>query len=147
MTTVLIGGSRTVSRLNPQLRQRLDYIIKCGARIVIGDSNGAERAVQQYLAAQGYRQVAVYCVRECLNNLGNWPAQAVGMPKERALLADARCGVMLWDGKSQDTLRILRELLSVGKRALVYFAPSKTFYNLATEEDLDEFLGSKAGSA
>jgi hypothetical protein len=36
---------------------------------------------------------------------------------------DAQCGVMLWDGKSKGTLNNIQELLSAGKKTLVYFAP------------------------
>jgi len=140
MTTVFISGSKTVSRLNPPLRQRLDYIVKCGAKIIIGDSNGADKAVQQYLAAQGYQQVVVYHAAECLNNLGNWSTRKVDSFKEQALIADAKCGVILWDGKSRDTLHTLRELLAARKKTLLYFAPSKTFHNLDTAQDLADFF-------
>ena len=140
MTTVFIGGSRTVSRLNPVLRQRLDHVVKCRARMIIGDSNGADKAVQQFLAAQAYPHVTVYCAGACFNNLGNWPTRAVGMPKERALIADARCGLILWDGKSPETPGIVRQLLSVHKKVLLYYAPAKTFHNFSIEPDLDRFL-------
>jgi len=140
MTTVLIGGSRAVSRLNPQLRHRLDHMMQCQARFVIGDSSGAERAVQQYLHSKDYRDVTVYCVRECLNNLGAWPVKPTGMPKERALVSDSKCGLILWDGKSRETLDLVRQLLAVRKRTLLYFAPAKTFHQFATASALDEFL-------
>jgi len=144
MTTVYIGGSRTVSRLNPPLRQRLEHMVKCGARFLIGDANGADKAVQQFLASLEYRNVEVYCAQECLNNLGGWPSRQVGLPKERGLIADARCAVMLWDGKSPDTLHTLRELLAAHKQTLLYFSPTKSFHNLASESELDEFLAQRA---
>jgi hypothetical protein len=113
---------------------------QCGASILIGDSSGAEKAVQQFFAARNYARVVVYCVRECLNNLGNWPVRQVGMPKERALIADAKCGLFLWDGKSRETIDNVRRLLAARKKVLIYFAPGKTFHNLATEAELDVFL-------
>ena len=47
MTSVFIGGSRAVSRLNDTIREQLDNLIARGRQILIGDANGADRAVQQ----------------------------------------------------------------------------------------------------
>lgn len=44
-----------------------------GFTIVIGDANGADRAVQRYLAEMSYRNVIVHCMAEnCRNNVANW---------------------------------------------------------------------------
>jgi hypothetical protein len=78
MKKVFIGGSRRISRLNAEVRQRLDNIIAKRFPIVIGDANGADRAVQQYLLSKGYADVEVFCVGGyCRNNLGNWPSRKV----------------------------------------------------------------------
>jgi hypothetical protein len=43
MTKVFIGGSRGVSQLNAEVRQRLDTILSKGFPIVIGDANGGRQ--------------------------------------------------------------------------------------------------------
>ena len=57
MTKVFIGGSRRASRINTQLRKRLDNIIERGFPILIGDANGADKVIQQYLHIRHYQNV------------------------------------------------------------------------------------------
>jgi hypothetical protein len=80
MTSVFIGGSRAVSRLNDIIRDKLDDLISRQSMIFVGDANGADKAVQQHLANRGYGRVTVYCMEQCRNNLGNWPAKHAAKP-------------------------------------------------------------------
>ena len=73
MTTIFIGGSRAVSRLNALVRDRLDDFIRRQCMILIGDANGADKAVQRHLAGRGYQHVTVYCMEHCRNNLAIGP--------------------------------------------------------------------------
>lgn len=148
---VFIGGSRAVSKLNAVIRARLDDFIKRGCTILIGDANGADKAVQQYFAESHYPNVVVFCMEECRNNIGNWPTRSIEPPSERrdftyyaakdiVMSKEAQCGVMLWDAKSKGTLQNMLNLIGAGKRTLVYFAPTKEFHVLATEQDLQALL-------
>ncbi len=151
MTSVFIGGSRAVSQLNSVVRAKLDDLIGRGCTILVGDANGADKAVQGHLADRGYRKVVVYCMDDCRNNLASWPTKQVSKlgarkdfsyyaAKDRAMAVDTNCGVMLWDGKSKGTLNDIQNLISMGKKTLVYFAPEKTFHKLLSEQDLRELL-------
>ena len=151
MTKVFIGGSRAISRLNSAIREKLDDLISRQCAILIGDANGADKAVQEHLASRQYQHVTVYCMNRCRNNVGNWPTRHVEPPgsrqdfayyaaKDLAMAQDANCGVMLWDGRSKGTLNNVQQLLSQGKKALVYLAPEKTFHKLSTALDFEEFL-------
>src|SRR5579859_6121144 len=113
---VFIGGSRAVSKLNAVIRSRVDDLIKRGCTIFIGDANGADRAVQQYLAEHHYTNVVVFCMKECRNNIGSWPTRNIEPPTDRkdfsyyaakdiVMSKEAQCGVMLWDAKSKGTLQ------------------------------------------
>jgi len=148
---VFIGGSRAVSKLNPVIRERLDDLIRRGCSILIGDANGADKAVQQYLADRHYPNVEVFCMEECRNNVGHWPTRSIEPPngskgfsyyaaKDSAMAQEAGCGVMFWDGKSKGTLQNMLKLVGAGKRTLVYFAPSRDFHVLTSEPDLQELL-------
>ena len=77
MTSVFIGGSRAVARLNTTILSKLDDLIDRECLIVVGDANGADKAVQQYFAYRGYKHVLVYCMDACRNNIGHWPTRNV----------------------------------------------------------------------
>jgi hypothetical protein len=151
MTKVFIGGSRAISRLNSAIREKLDDLISRQCAILIGDANGADKAVQEHFARQQYPHLTVYCMKHCRNNVGSWPTRHVEAPgnrkdfsyyaaKDLAMAQDAKCGVMLWDGRSKGTLNNVQQLLSQRKKALVYLAPEKAFYKLNTTLDLEELL-------
>lgn len=148
---VFIGGSRAVSKLNTVIRARLDDFIKRGCTILIGDANGADKAVQTYFAKKAYSNVMVFCMEECRNNVGAWPTRRIQPPlgskgftyyaaKDFAMSKEAQCGVMLWDGKSKGTLQNMLNLIGAGKRTLVYFAPTKNFHVLTNDHDLQGLL-------
>ena len=50
MTKVFIAGSRQLSRLNADVKRRIETMIEKGFTILVGDANGADKAVQRYLA-------------------------------------------------------------------------------------------------
>ena len=77
---VFIGGSIGISKLNAAIRARLDDFMKRGNAILIGDANGADKAVQTYLATRDYRNVTVFCMEECRNNIGAWPTRSIEAP-------------------------------------------------------------------
>jgi hypothetical protein len=52
-----IGGSRAVYRLNAPIRDRVDDLLQRGCTILLGDANGADKAVQRYLAGRQYTRV------------------------------------------------------------------------------------------
>jgi hypothetical protein len=152
MTIVFIGGSRRITKLSPSAAGRLDNIIRKGFRILIGDADGADTLVQEYLAGRDYQNVVVYCVNgHCRNNAGQWDTRTVApdsrvkdfnyyVAKDIQMAADASHGFMLWDAKSNGTLNNMINLLSKDKKVLVYFSPEKTFYTLVSFAGLCDLL-------
>ncbi len=152
MTTVFIGGSRRLTRLNDTIRARIDNIMRQHFTILIGDANGADKAVQSYLAAKGYQEVIVYCMAgRCRNNIGDWPIKQVSVKrhkkdfayyasKDKEMAQAASYGFMLWDGRSKGTLNNILNLLRQQKKVVVYFAPDKSCYTLRAFEDLTGLL-------
>ncbi|MGA8532586.1 MAG: hypothetical protein WB615_00595 [Candidatus Tumulicola sp.] len=152
MTKVFLGGSRYVSRLNDDVRARVDVVIEKGLPVVIGDANGADKALQAYLNTRGYRNVQVFCSNgRCRNNLGGWEIRAVPTEtreasvefysaKDLAMAQEASVGLMVWDGKSVGTLCNVFRLLSQKKKAAVYSVPEKAFRELKTVMDWNEFI-------
>lgn len=152
MTNVFIAGSRRLSRLNADVKRRIDTMIAKGFAILVGDANGADKAVQRYLTEKGYRNVVVHCMAgNCRNNLGEWPAHEIAAPqgargfayyatKDQAMVDDAAYGLMLWDGESKGTLNSVINMIRQEKPVVVYLAPQKTFLNLRTTDDVAELL-------
>ncbi len=121
MNTIFVGGSRRVSRLSAQARERLKNVTNSGAHIIVGDANGADKAVQKFLHDASYGNVTVFCSGNvCRNNIGEWHTHHVNAPKDlkgfdfyaakdREMAREADFGLMIWDGISLGTLlNILR---------------------------------------
>ena len=152
MTTVFLSGSRDISHLNDDIRQRLQSIINQGFSVVIGDANGMDKAVQQYFFDNAYKDVTVYCSgNRCRNNIGQWMTRKIAVSpkltgrefytqKDKAMAADADYGFVLWDGKSQGSITNVLELVKDNKKALVYHSPQKTFYKISDVNDASELI-------
>ena len=152
MKKVFIGGSRRLSRLNPKVRQRLDQIIEGRLEVLVGDANGADKAVQRYFKDCGYSKVRVFCMSgRCRNNLGNWPSEKITAPegvtgrsfyevKDHVMTDRSSVGFMLWDGKSTGTWTNMLRLLSQHKPVTVYYSKSRKSFDLKNAQDLDDFL-------
>lgn len=150
--TVFLAGSRQITRLPAEVKSRIDTMVDKGFQILVGDANGADKAIQQYLAEKAYQHVLVHCMKaHCRNNLGSWPTRELGAPsgargfayysiKDRAMADAAEYGLMLWDGKSKGTVNNLVSLSRRHKPVVVYVAPTKTFLTVRTVEDLGEVL-------
>jgi hypothetical protein len=148
VTSVFIGGSRAISKLNDVIREQLDNLITKRCGILIGDANGADKSVQKYFAEKRYPNVTVFCMERCRNNIGGWQTRPITAPskakgfeyyaaKDAAMAQEAKCGLMLWDGESRGTLNNVLNLLGHSKTVLVYLGPRKSFYKLSNEGDLD----------
>lgn len=149
---VFVAGSRQISRLPAEVRSRLDTMIEKRFQILVGDANGADKAVQRYLADKSYPNVLVHCMKDhCRNNLGKWPTREVAAPrgakgfdyyslKDRAMVETAEYGLMLWDGKSKGTVNNVVNLSRDHKPVVVYVAPTKQFRTIKTADDLRDLL-------
>ena len=148
MTKVFIAGSRQITRLPAEVKIRVDTMIDKGFHILVGDANGADKAVQTYLAEKAYPHVLVHCMeRNCRNNVGHWPTHEVAAPKgargfdfysakDRVMADAAEYGLMLWDGKSKGTINNVVNLSRESKPVVVYIAPKKQFLTVKTFDDL-----------
>jgi hypothetical protein len=152
MTMVFIAGSRQITRLPAEVKVRVDTMIDRGFQILVGDANGADKAVQEYLAGKQYANVLVHCMeRHCRNNVGHWPTVEVSAPKgtrgfdfysvkDRPMADAAEYGLMLWDGKSKGTINNVVNLSRLGKTVVVYVAPIGRFRTIKAFDDLQGLL-------
>lgn len=151
-TTVFLSGSRKISRLNDMIRRRIERMLNQGFHIVVGDANGADKAIQNYLAEAKYGKVKVFCAgRICRNNIGEWDVKNINVnpklkgrnfytQKDKAMAFEADYGFVLWDGKSAGSVNNIVELLIRQKLAVVYFAPKKEFHTMKRLDDVYTLL-------
>jgi hypothetical protein len=151
MTKIFIGGSRKISRLNTDVDRRLDRICESKLRVVIGDANGADKAVQSYLKNKNYDFVEVFCAgKVCRNNVGHWSTRMISADnlkgfdfyaaKDRVMAEEATYGLMIWDGESIGTLMNVVRLIRGRKPVAIFVRPAKKFVDLHTAEEFRYFL-------
>ena len=152
MSTVFIGGSRHISRLSAEAKERLDNIVGSGLKVVVGDAAGADKAVQRYLLDASYPHVVVFCSGDRpRNNLGLWETYEVATPKhvkgfqffaakDREMAKKADFGLMIWDGKSPGTALNVLRLVRAGKKTVLLNVPDKQTITFKTSHDWSAFL-------
>jgi len=152
MNTVFIGGSRHLSRLSPEVKGRLHNITTSGARVVVGDANGADKAVQKFLHDASYKNVIVFCSGDnCRNNLGQWETRHIRTSKhakgfdfyaakDREMAREADFGLMIWDGKSAGTVLNILRLIRANKKAVLINVPDKQTTTFKASDDWTRFI-------
>jgi len=121
--------------------------------ILIGDANGVDKAVQEYLDKKHYRQVRVFCMEgKPRNNVGQWETESVEAndktrkdfayfsAKDRAMAREANYGLMLWDGESRGTFENVVDLIRQEKPVVVYVSENNHFFTLRDSQTLREML-------
>jgi virulence-associated protein VagC len=132
----------------------LSNIVANRIDVVIGDANGADKAMQSYFAEQKYDLVTVYCAGSvCRNNVGSWEVESINVPsnvrgrefytaKDLEMARRADYGLILWDGSSSGSIANANELLRDGKSVRLYHSKRDEFYTLKALADLENVIGS-----
>ncbi len=148
MTKVFVSGSMKIRRLDRKVVCRLDRILDQEFWVLVGDAKGVDSSVQDYLKSRGAESVYVYCTGGApRNNIGEWEAVGVESKsppgtrqyytaKDVRMATDCDYGFMIWDCRSTGTLSNAIELLTQGKKALVYVNKAKEFLTLSKPGDL-----------
>lgn len=159
MATVFIAGSITIKQLDFLVQERIMNIIHMGHEVIVGDANGVDTAIQNFLLNEAYEHVTVFCTGASpRNNVGNWKVQAVTTyhkpgsrafftAKDMALAEAADTGFMIWDTKSTGTLSNIVELLSRKKYSWVFVNRDKEFHAVKKADDLETLLVCMSQSA
>lgn len=152
MTTVFIAGSITIKHLDLKVQERIMNIVHQNFDVVVGDADGVDTSIQQFLLETNYSRVTVFCTGEKpRNNVGKWNVRTVTTyhkpgsrafftAKDLALAEEADTGLMIWDTKSTGTLSNVIELLSRKKNSWVFINKSKSFIAIKKALDLEAML-------
>ncbi|NJL08474.1 MAG: putative addiction module antidote protein [Methylacidiphilales bacterium] len=152
MNTIFMGGSRHVSRLPAEVKARIDNVVASGHQVIVGDANGADKAVQKHLFDRRYPNVTIFCSGDApRNNVGAWRTRPVAVPKsvrgfqfhaakDREMAQEADFGLMIWDGRSPGTVLNVLRLALAGKIAVLFDVPGRDVVNIKTADQLRLFL-------
>ncbi|WP_322054736.1 hypothetical protein [Paraburkholderia bannensis] len=153
MTKVFIAGSIKIKNLDLKVKDRIDTIVKSNFDVIVGDADGADTSIQQYLQACSAARTVVYCSGSFpRNNVGRWPVHSVdteAAPGTRAFFTakdlemakSADFGLMIWDTQSTGTLSNVIELLRQKKKSVVFVNKVKAFKNVGDVKQLEELVG------
>ena len=156
MKKIFIGGSRRITRLNSDIRSRIEMILDEGNVILVGDANGADKSVQRYLREKEYDRVLIYYSgHDCRNNVGNWPTNPVIVAtktknldfytaKDRSMAEAATRGIMIWDGNSVGTLLNVRRLMTQKKPVEIYISHDREFWTLENDITFEQLVSKYA---
>jgi probable addiction module antidote protein len=132
---------------------RLENVVTSGHKVIVGDANGADKAVQKYFMDANYGSVTVfYSGGAPRNNLGFWPTHQVDAPKsakgfqfyaakDREMACKADFGLMIWDSKSPGTVLNVLRIVRAGKICVLFNVPEKATLNIRSTGELEQFLG------
>jgi probable addiction module antidote protein len=152
MNTIFIGGSRHVSHLPDEIKNRIDNVVASGHQVIVGDANGTDKIVQKYLLELQYDKVTVFCSGyKPRNNLRPWRTHQVKAPKDargfqfyaakdREMAREADFGLMIWDGKSPGTVLNVLRLVIADKMSVLFNIPKKAAVNIKSMDQWKAFL-------
>lgn len=127
---VFISGSISIKKLPQIAIDKLKRIMEQNITVIVGDANGIDSLVQNYLADNSYSNVNIYHAGNYIrNNVANW--QTISVPsmnltgralytlKDKEMAKDADFGMMIWDGQSKGTKANITEMKKLGKHFYV----------------------------
>jgi hypothetical protein len=152
MTKVFISGSIKIKHLDAKVIERLSNIVTSNFSVIVGDADGVDSSIQEYLKLNGANSVVVYCSGETpRNNLGNWVTKKISTAykpgtrdyftaKDKKMAEDCDYGFMVWDASSTGTLSNALEIVERHKVALVYINKAKQFLKVKDAQDVEKLI-------
>lgn len=152
MTTVFIAGSITIKHLDVKVQERIMNIVHQNFDVIVGDADGVDTSIQQFLMDVNYTRVTVFCTGDTpRNNVGNWSvtnvksyskpgSRAYFTAKDVAMAKVADSGLMIWDTKSTGTLSNVITLLEDKKFSRIFINKLNTFLVVKNVETLEALL-------
>ena len=149
---VFIAGPRAINQLDENICVKLESICKKKYDVLVGDADGIDSSIQKFLNEKKYKNVTIFASKGVArNNYGSWKIENVKVEdnvtgfdfyatKDLSMAKDADIGFMIWNGKSKGTFNNIINLLNLSKKVVLYYIPTKKFYQFKEMCDLDNFL-------
>jgi hypothetical protein len=149
----------TIKKINTEVLERINNVIELGYQVLVGDADGVDTSIQNYLLEKKAKSVLVYCTGDQpRNNIGKWPVnriqtkyspgtRAYFTAKDLEMAEDCDYGLMIWDTKSTGTLSNGIELLKRDKKTLVFVNKERKFIKVKSVSDLEDLISYMSESA
>lgn len=159
MNKIFISGSMRIKRIDKKVEERIDNIINSNFPILLGDAEGVDTSVQELVKSKGYNNVIIYCSGDHVrNNIGRWKVKKIKTDykensrlfftaKDIKMAKECDYGLMVWDSKSTGTLNNVYELLSLGKKSLVFVNKIKEFVRVTNFAEFEKLTSLMSKSA
>ena len=141
MKKVFISGSRHVKKLDKLIINSLNKIISNNMQVLVGDADGVDRLVQEYLFNQNYFNVNVYTIfknpRDLISkkfkvktiDIGNLSGRKAQEKKDEAMTEDSDYSFVIWNGKSKGSFNNILRALEYDIKLKVYYTREKRVNN------------------
>lgn len=149
---IFIAGPRAIKELDKNICIKLEHICEKGYEVLVGDADGIDSCIQNFLKIKLYRNVTVFASKGIArNNHGDWKIENVEVDsnvtgfdfyaqKDLEMAKRANMGFMIWNGKSKGTFNNIINLLNLDKEVILYYVPNQKFYRFKKMRDLNDFL-------
>lgn len=149
---VVLSGSRKLDFLPESVTSILEDQLSSGAKFLIGDAVGVDRAFQKFLLKKNYSNVEIFSSADYVrNNLGLWPERIIETTlksvsnarhafKDREMCKLADLGILIWDQQSAGTLSNAIDLLEQGKKCWIYNAFDQELVKFENLSELSKWL-------
>ena len=155
---IFISGSRILKENIPDtVLLKIQEHIDEGADFLIGDCEGVDKAIQQYLNDKSYDNVTIYASGERVrNNIGFWKEihcpigvdafrYSFYIEKDFTMAEDADCGLVIWDGNSKGSFVNMLNLIFMGKKCDLYLLNEERWMEVKNLDDLESYVGERSG--
>lgn len=159
MPNLFVAGSIAISRLHPMVVDRIGHAATQDMAFLVGDADGADRAIQDVLATIEDARVTIFCSGDRpRNNVADWPVhhvyplapagtRAFFTAKDVEMAGIADYGLMVWDARSTGTLSNVIELLVRGRKTVVFVNRDKAFHTIGDLPALERLIALMSASA
>lgn len=138
--TAGFGTDKIITTLPESVKNFIDSCITQKYHILIGDCQGIDTLVQEYINEHDYENVTVYCSGSRCRNIINtaWNISYVRVPygvrgreffavKDKAMARDADTALAIWDGKSKGTGSNIENMKMQNKPVTIFRTDKNVF--------------------
>lgn len=137
---IFISGSISIKTLPEQAKKKINEILQDNHEILVGDADGVDKLVRNYLAERNCHNITVYSTGKPRCDIPiNWKHKEVSPQrgvrgrehfalKDKAMAQDCDAAFAIWDGRSQGTHDNIEKTKEMGKPTLTFNTTTNKFY-------------------
>lgn len=155
MSKIFISGSISIKELDEKVKKVIDKIIQKKYEILVGDAEGIDKLIQNYLAECGYENVVIYYIGEKPRNcqFKNFKTKKVNFDdslkserekqyfKDKKMLEECDKCFCIWNGRSKGTYENIRRALENRQKSreiVIYHKQTKEFIKAEKLQEYSE---------